>query len=394
MPRQGLHAQSRHVSLTGNDNLFDLITLNHADLAETPLRRDRGVRPDRRTEGSDAAYDATTLWYDAVQDGEMVHLTCPRLFNLGRHMRRGRWSVDGQPVKRPAIRNFYRHSIMSLTAPRGARRVTVEADGWRIGTDVAQTDHGRFAGLNCEMLISRDNRLEWIADKLRNHVRHHGLQGVLFLDNGSTEYAPDDVVQVLRDVGLKSGLVVSVPHPWGPVGKPGSMHRELYLQTAIYNAVRLRFLRGARAVLRMDIDETLTTPPDGSANVFDATVASRLGYIQFNGWFRYPEPASTPPFGFADHIWRKPEDRPGGGNWCVVPDGPLRRFQWRCHNLEGFPLTLLSRRPGGWYYDCQGITTGWKNPDRWDPGVPLEIAPEMAEFFASGGFSGADSGAE
>lgn len=366
--------------------VLKIMRLNSADLGQTPLRRARGVPERKRGDGSDAGYDRTTLWYDAVYRGGQVHLVCPPLLNLKQAVRRAEWRVDGARVAAPRIRSFYRHAILTLPAPRGAARIDVQGPDWQVAGPVAQPET-LFDGLNCEMLISRDNRLDWIEQKLRNHVDHHGLEGVLFFDNGSREYGPEAVLDVLGRVGLKVGVVVPVPLPWGRVNKPGYMHRELYLQTGVYNVARLRFLAQARAVLRMDIDETLVPHPDGT--VFDAAQRSLLGYVQVNGRSRYPAPGETPPFRFADHTYRLENDKLGGGNWCLVPDGPLRRHQWRCHNLEGFPLTVLSRRRGCWYYDCQGITTGWKDPTRWAPEGALVFDPEAAAFFeGNGSFSG------
>ena len=52
--------------------------------------------------------------------------------------------------------------------------------------------------------------------------------------------------------------VVSVPLPYGAFPARGSRSRALFLQTALWNIARLRFLRDARAVLPCDVDELVT----------------------------------------------------------------------------------------------------------------------------------------
>ena len=53
---------------------------------------------------------------------------------------------------------------------------------------------GAFAGRNCLMTLSRDNALDWIRDWAAFHVREHGADAVLFFDNGSTDYRPEEIL--------------------------------------------------------------------------------------------------------------------------------------------------------------------------------------------------------
>ena len=364
--------------------MIDIEALHSARVDGSRHMRDRAVPEEYQIEGSETRYDATTLWYDAIQTGNRVELICPRLRNFAALVRGGQWKINGNPVASPRIRNFYRHSIVRLNCPDVAETVTVETEGMHLTSGVAQVDTGRFAGRNVEMLISKDNDLEWIHDKLRNHVRHHGLEGVLFFDNASTAYSHEEIGKAIKDAGVGAALLVPADYPWGPLNKR-RRHSELYLQTSVYNVARIRWLSTARAVMRMDVDETLTPPPEGQPSVFDCAANSRFGYVQFDGLMRFPARTKEPPFQFADHVWRRGDDPEGGGNWCVVPGGPLKRFQWRCHNLERFPLQFATKMKGHWYYDCQGITTGWKDAKRFRPDEELILDPQASAFFAEDG---------
>ncbi len=327
--------------------------------------------------GSDALYDTDTLFYEAVAQGDRITLICPRLLNFAKLLRRARVFVGGRPARLGRIRTYYRHSLVTLRRPEEAGddlRILLP-DGAEI-TAIVQPERLDFlTGLTCEMLISRNNPLEWIEQKLRWHVRGCGLQSVLFIDNGSTDYSLEALREVLERVGLARVVLLSMPFKWGPVNlRP--MHRELFLQTSAYNLARVKYLQAARAVLRMDIDEVLM---DGS--VFDRAVAARTGFVIFNGAARYPGADRAAPFRYSDHVWRDDPDKLGGGNWCLNPRGPLGRFQWRCHNLEHNILDRFQKLPGAHYYDCTGMTTGWKDAARLQPAQGKTLDARTAAFW-------------
>ena len=46
------------------------------------FKRDRAVKPENRSEGSDAKYDASTFFYSTVRHGPDVVIVAPKLLNF------------------------------------------------------------------------------------------------------------------------------------------------------------------------------------------------------------------------------------------------------------------------------------------------------------------------
>lgn len=73
-------------------------------------------------------------------------------------------------------------------------------------------DRESFRGLRCAVLKSRNNDLAWVMDWAKYHVIVHGLEGLIFFDNGSDRYAVEDVSRTLLEVDiLQTVRVLSAP---------------------------------------------------------------------------------------------------------------------------------------------------------------------------------------
>ncbi|MEQ3624349.1 MAG: hypothetical protein ABNH26_01195 [Celeribacter sp.] len=308
----------------------------------------------------DAQYDADTLWYDAVRQGDEVWLFCPKLWDLARLLKRGEITADGLPVRLRGIGRHRRHDVARLDVPHTARSLHIAAEGWSASCPISPDQRDLFAGLNASMHISRDNRLEWIVDWARWHKARHGLQAMVVIDNGSTSYQPADVLAALAPVGLTRAAVLSLPQPYGPVRSKQGGGGAKFLQPAALNIVRARFLGRARAVLNADIDELVWSE---GGSVFDAAVASWLGMVSFAGRWTCPPGEAQPPLRHADHVCYR-DDRPCPTKYCIVPQGPLRRLSWDVHRPERFPLGRFTRRDDMGYFHCRGVTTNWKSYNR------------------------------
>ncbi len=347
----------------------DFATLS---LEGSGLERQSRVPPDKRAQGYADRFDATTLWLDAVWTGQEVVLVCPRLNNLWFTVTRAAFALDGRPV-RARLRRYYRHTLIALKAPIRPDRVSVRIGDWVGETGVHGPPTAGFAGRNVLMTLSKDNDPAWIEDWARFHVRHHGAQACLFVDNGSAEHGPEAIRPALERAGLSRSVILSAPLRYGPRGKPPFVNAELFLQTGVMNVLRLRFLKQARAVLNCDIDELVMTP---GRTVFDLAVGSSRGFVQFPGRWVHPAPGSEGWSWHARHTHADSPARPCPPKWCIVPDGPLGRFQWRPHELEGLPLQRRFRAESAWFYHCRTITNGWKSQSR--TGVNENTVPDEA----------------
>ncbi len=326
-------------------------------LAGSGLTRRPWVREAKREADYLQRFDAATLWLDAVWTGREVRLICPRLNNLRRAVTGAGFALDGRPV-RARFRHYDRHCIVSLAAPAPGARVSVRIGDWQAEGPVSLPDP-RFDGKNVLLTLSKNNDPGWIEDWARFHVHHHGAEAAVFVDNGS-DYGPEVAEAALRRGGVEP-LVLVTRRPFGPRGKKPFANAELFLQFAVLNAVRWRYLQGARAVLNCDVDELVMSP---GGSVFDRAVHSRFGYVAFPGRWVYPAPEvqGQTCHGAHDHVDVPPKRCPD--KWCMVPSGPLRGYEWRQHMLERLPLPKAFRQRGVWFYHCRAVTDGWKSPTR------------------------------
>jgi hypothetical protein len=353
---------------------FHVARMESLSLAGSGRRRPVRVPRAHRAPGFDAAYDADTLWYDAVRVGGEVRLVCPRLYDLRPLL--DRVQADGAALRPARVRRARRHEIAALAAPSGVSRLSLALGDWRAETAISADAAGHFAGLNASLHISRNNRPEWLADWARFHVAEHGLEAMLVMDNASTDYPPEAILDALAPTGLKRAVVLCVPQPYGPTrGKTGRGGAK-FLQPAMLNLARLRFLRRARAVLNADIDELVWSR---GGSVFDAAVASPLGLVTFAGAWRQPPPRTAPPYIHAQHVHTREGEWPCPTKYCIRPDGPLRWAGWDVHRPEtALPVGLRPRRDLG-YWHCRGISTDWKGYGRLSPG---NIGPRDASTAA------------
>ncbi len=340
---------------------FSIAEMCSLSVEGSGLRRAAIVSADAQGEGFAAAYDWTTLWYDAVRLGDVLHLVCPKLLNFKALIADGVLSLDGRPASVRRVRRFRRHDIVEIATDESVEQVSTRAARWTGTSGISLDQTGLFAGLNASMHISRNNRLDWIADWARFHVGEHGLGAMLVMDNASDAYAPEDVLEALSRTGLRRAVVLKVPQTYGPVRSKSGGGGAKFLQPAMLNLARLRFLSRARAVLNVDLDEVVWSR---AGSVFDATAASPMGFVTFEGSWRNPAADAALPLRHADHLYPQPGKRPCPTKYCIRPDGWRSGISWDVHKPEvRFPTNLLRRRDFG-YWHCRGITTNWKSYNR------------------------------
>jgi len=342
---------------------FHVADLSSLTLAGSGRRRSIRVPRAQRAEGFAARYDFDTLVYDAVRVGGDAVLVAPRLYNLAPLL--PRLTLDGRSVRLRSWRAHRRHEVARLAAPAGASRLALTLPGWEAACGISPDGAGHFAGLNASLHISRDNRLAWLSDWARWHVGEHGLEAMLVMDNASAVYPPEAILEALAGTGLRRAVVLRVPQPYGPQRSRVGPGAAKFLQPAMLNLARLRYLRRARAVLNVDIDELVWSR---AGSVFDLACASRLGHVSFKGAWRMPGRDGAH-LRHADHGALRARADPCPPKYCIVPGGPLGRLSWDVHRLEGplglgAALTQAAARPDIGYWHCRAITTDWKGHRR------------------------------
>jgi hypothetical protein len=377
------------------------IALSHAALdPASGLCRESPRPPELRNADYADQFDRDTLFYDCYRVGHHVVLQGPPFLNLTDALLASapldvamrRWFRRPRHIGRNKRGEIWLRSdadSLTITGPIGNYRLTIQPDMSHL-----------FSGRRVIHTLSKDNAPRWIADWVRFYQAIHGADAVLIHDNGSTRYDA---------VGLQAGLraefpdmvihVIAWPFIYGAQGGlAGAVNgREApwdsdFCQTGSLQHARLRFLRKAKSVLNVDIDELVLSTRGRS--IFAATEARAGGFIKFPGqWISgmSPRPLTPETCRHADFVHRDPgETRTCPPKWCIVParDDPFRT-SWSVHNLFG---SRRNRRIDDEfsYRHMSAISNSWKE-DRHiaaqsDPaGFAVDTA--LAESFARAGLA-------
>lgn len=382
------------------------ITLSSVTIAaESPIRREAARPAQFQNATYSDRYDWRTLFYDVYRAGRHVVFQGPPFLNLLDNLK------SAEPFK--AAFGFPRFRARHIgQKKRGEIWLRSDADHFALASalgtfDVAvQPDMAPlFAGRRVITTLSQNNDLRWIADWVQFYVRVHGADGVLFYDNGSSAYSMAELQATLDEAsgGAFPAVAVSWPFPYGPQGGLAGAVNGIetdwdsdFCQTGSLQHARHRFLRKARSVLNVDIDE-LVMGRDGQS-IFAATESSRSGFTKFPGlWVGTSA---------ADHVTRAncrhadfslrdlPDELVCPPKWCLAPGRADRLADsWSVHNLFGSRANAVIDDNFA-YRHMRGITNSWKE-DRWassDANItanPRDFALEAA--FDTAGLSPSNS---
>lgn len=344
-----------------NDNsLLLTATLSGLRLPEdASVRREMPLSPAKRSDAYIANFDSRTLVYDALQTPERISLFCPRLLNLWPVLRDG-LRLDGAPV---TVRRHRYLRFERLDLPKGAKgelSVMIEGQTLPLVQHKAQPD--LFAGRNVLIAMVKDTPADWIIDWAKYHVSVHGAQGLVLLNNGSAPSFIDDLVaRLVPETGLEVATVVDCPFPYG--GKAGGrfVAPAKYLQVAMLNLMRARFLGQARAILSVDVDEFVRpVARNGDVQtIFDMAQATKLGCVSFTGAWAFA-PETDGPQLQRSHTHTDPAQPCRIPKWCMVPGSLADRFVLAVHRPAG-PLFQFTHNAQVGYWHFRATTTGWKS---------------------------------
>ena len=325
-------------------------------------------------------FDAATLFYDVYRRGRDIVFQGPPLLNLAD-------PVMAAPLLRnrlgplfPRARRIERHkaseirlrsadSAVVLNGPLGPIPITVQPDG----SDL-------FAGRRVLHSLSKDNAPRWIIDWIAFYRDVHGADAVLLYDNGSTRYAAAALEADLRAAFPDMQIVVVLwPFKYGPqggwAGAVGGVEAPWdsdFCQTGSLQHARLRFLRRARSVLNVDIDELVVGPEP----IFAATERSRHGFIKFAGQWVSAATAQPVAQDATRHRHFRCRDLAETDTcppkWCIAPPRCERdAYSWSVHNLFG---ARANRRidPRFSFRHFRAINNNWKADRKLDEEIPAD----------------------
>jgi hypothetical protein len=356
--------------------LMSIDTLSSLVLPDSlGVQRDHIVPEEARPTQFDDQYDFHTLFYDAffVPEDLTIRLVCPRLLNFEAIVKVASFTSNGEKLEPRLRRRNWRNDEISLTCSRVPTRLRIRFRSMDREIPLGVQDRESFSGLRCAVLKSRNNDLAWVTDWAKYHVKVHGLEGLLFFDNGSDRYAVEDLRHALLGVdGLQTVRVLSAPFLYGPTGDGRDIHKGKFLQGGLIEIARLRFFQTAAAVLLVDIDELVRPVPNSS--IFALAEHSALGCVSMPGRWQYPGAAAMAPARHVDHVYVSPTDTPCRTKYCIVPQGRLGDFYWDTHGpgcgrsprlricrdllRKALKRILTTNRVGFWH--CRKITTHWK----------------------------------
>jgi hypothetical protein len=344
------------------------------------VRREPVRSPEFRIKKFVEEFDDSTLSFDAFFDaaGTTVIFVCPSFFNLLPF-------IDGMTVTAlPAgsrcayrITNLDRHSRIWVTVPPGTRSLRLET---KLGvfevTPKANLLHA-FDNKRVLWTLSKNNRLEWIADWVRFNRDIHGANAVLIYDNASTAYGPQDLLQALSEIrGIDSVAVVVWPFKYGPQGFDAKRFWDSdFCSHGAMEHARWFALQKARSALNSDIDELVMS--DRNLSVFEAAERSRLGATRYNGVWVYGSegktrrPTEQSPLRFTDFDhYLRPQARKKFGlipalddacptKWVVVPSRCPVKALWTAHRIKNW-IGGIPKTQDFLYRHYREITTNWK----------------------------------
>ena len=257
------------------------------------------------------------------------------------------------------IRSIGQAAVLNCTATGSKGPVVLDIGNttMKIKAEAAETDI--FAGLNVGFAIRNAESIETTLEWLDYHVTHHGLEAALILDrskpNKDKSYAKQlknkaaKIKGLKRLVLLKSKAPLGNPdlpaesHPFNVPGAPGKDRMEIptgdawnspLAELQIFELVRARFLKYARAVMNIELYDLLVTGK--GENVFDRAVAASNGCIQLDGQQIYPwRVRNNKPAVFGDHICRQFDEKGSRKRWCIAPATAKENVVWRLIRVVG-----------------------------------------------------------
>lgn len=359
------------------------------------IQRDAARPAHLQNETYGARYDWGTLFYDVYRAGDHVVFQGPPLLNFLDHIKTSAPFKGAFNWPFARARHFDAHKRGEIWLKSDADHFSLDCALGQLEIAVQPDMADLFVGRRVITTLSQNNDLRWIADWVHFYVRHHGADGVLFYDNGSSAYSLEEL-QVTLDAAIGDdncpALAVSWPFPYGPQGGLAGAVNGVetdwdsdFCQAGSLHHARHRFLRRAKSVLNVDIDELVLSKSGQS--IFAATEQSPSGFCKFPGqWIgtHAPRGVIRETCRHADFIYRDlPEDFSCPPKWCLVPGKADRlKDSWSVHNLFGAKANKSLSEDFS-YRHMRGITNSWKE-DRWaEDGADVSALPRDADLEAA-----------
>ena len=230
--------------------------------------------------------------------------------------------------------------------------VQLTVDGTGIDILPAEEETALFEGLNTLAATRNGEDAETVTDWLDHHARTQDMQAAVIVDRAQPGTDPGFAAQLDAQLSarglsctvliLSSDLPLGKPdappeaHPYSVPEAPGKDRMKVPAPSpwtsplgamSLYEILRARFLRDARAVANLDIHDLV---PTEAANIFDSAVSAQGGVIALIGRHCYPwRVRKGQAARFADHICVQFDAKSGRQRWCIAPAKAPEAAVWR-----------------------------------------------------------------
>ena len=326
---------------------------------DIPIVRTTPPKVKEFIETTENAYDRKTFFYDAFFDdiNFQVVIFAPKLLNFESLLEQWAPRLDGVNHPHWIINKFKRYDVIRIKTTTTVQNFHFKLFNIDYYINLPKINHDYFENLNVICTLSKNNNLDWIRDWMVHHHRTQSADGLILFDNGSTIYSIEKLREFLSTVpGYKVIEVISAPLPFGP---PTASARAKFLQPALINLARARFLNRANSVLCIDIDELVISR--SGKNIFQYTQKNFWGFVAFNGEWRYAK-AKNSLIRHSDHTWKNEQDEKCASKYCYDPKSLLGQMDLDVHGLTLFGRRLFPTSKEFSFVHCRSINTAWKNP--------------------------------
>ncbi|EAI5093141.1 hypothetical protein ACW738_000131 [Campylobacter coli] len=226
---------------------------------------------------------------------------------------------------------------------------------------------------------NKDNKFRWIKDYCDYYHKIHQADCVLIYDS-SEEYSSLELLEYLKHNTNISIIVIRWPVPYGPTKFKDSSWDSDYSLYSMFEHAKYRFLRFAKSVLYVDIDELVVCKNNRS--VFEV-VENQEEYfntpIYFNGeWII--NTTLKDDYSFKDFYYIDKTKNKAVVKWCLGLNRSKYllndEVQWRVHDHYDHMSQISLRRELNSEIETRhfiAITTGWRSKTRLENTPPLEV---------------------
>ena len=356
-----------------------------------PLRRDPRAPHKQRPAAFAERFEERALVYDAFwhADGERILLVGPPPMNLTPAYATARYEAlpSGSSL---AAKHFPSLSTMITElrgAPAGTTALRMIIAGAEFELPVGVNYAEQFAGRRVLFSMNKDNDLAWIADWARWHARLQGTDAIILFDNGSANYTPQQVEDVLAATpGLALAAVPSWPGRFGMTDHALAINPywSHFLQISSMSVVLRRFGAAAFGLLNCDVDELAATRSGRS--IYDYLPAAWRGLVVFRGQWVEADRAGR---SHRDYTLRHRDPRTarsGPKKWVLDPQRKWVQNlavhpYW--HWVQGRPAFGKTMPRDAFYRHFKAINTNWKEARTTAPDPSLlEVDEALAADFA------------